>query len=60
MVNLYPRKRLGRLCGSCNFIFVLLAGLVYLVRIGALDWTPARSRRERMNPETDSIANRQR
>lgn len=32
------------------FIFVLLAGLVYLVRIGALDWTPARSRRERMNP----------
>ena len=42
------------------FIFVLLAGLVYLVRIGALDWTPARSRRERMNPETDSIANRQR
>lgn len=31
------------------FIFVLLAGLVYLVRIGALDWTPARSRRERMN-----------
>lgn len=42
------------------FIFVLLAGLVYLVRIGALDWTPARSRRERMNPETNSIANRQR
>lgn len=33
------------------FIFVLLAGLVYLVRIGALDWTPARSRRERMNPK---------
>lgn len=58
--TLYPRKRLGRLCGSCNFIFVLLAGLVYLVRIGALDWTPARSRRERMNPETNSIANRQR
>ncbi|WP_254665338.1 hypothetical protein, partial [Salmonella enterica] len=27
---------------------------------GALDWTPARSRRERMNPETNSIANRQR
>ena len=24
------------------------------------DWTPARSRRERMNPETNSIANRQR
>ncbi len=42
------------------FIFVLLAGLGYLVRIGALDWTPARSRRECMNPETNSIANRQR
>ncbi|VDZ60313.1 NAD(P)H-quinone oxidoreductase subunit 3 [Serratia odorifera] len=26
------------------FILVLLAGLVYLVRIGALDWTPSRSR----------------
>ncbi|KAA8997015.1 NADH-quinone oxidoreductase subunit A [Affinibrenneria salicis] len=26
------------------FILVLLAGLVYLVRIGALDWTPARSK----------------
>ncbi|MGS9655298.1 hypothetical protein ACQWKR_24265, partial [Salmonella enterica subsp. enterica serovar Infantis] len=25
-----------------------------------LDWTPARSRRERMNPEPNSIANRQR
>lgn len=60
MVNFYPWKRLDWLCGSCNFIFVLLAGLVYLVRIGALDWTPARSRRERMNPETNSIANRQR
>ena len=40
------------------FILVLLAGLVYLVRIGALDWTPARSRRERINPE-NSISNRQ-
>jgi len=40
------------------FIFVLLAGLVYLVRIGALDWTPARSRRSQINPETDSITNR--
>ncbi len=37
MVNLYPRKRLGRLCGAAIFIFVLLAGLVYLVRIGG--WT---------------------
>jgi NADH-quinone oxidoreductase subunit A len=27
------------------FILVLLAGLVYLVRIGALDWTPTRSKR---------------
>ncbi|PIJ50104.1 NADH-quinone oxidoreductase subunit A [Erwinia sp. OLTSP20] len=27
------------------FILVLLAGLVYLARIGALDWTPVRSRR---------------
>ncbi len=26
------------------FILVLLAGLVYLVRIGALDWAPARRR----------------
>ncbi len=40
------------------FIFVLLAGLVYLVRIGALDWTPARSRRTLVNPETDSVTNR--
>ena len=40
------------------FILVLLAGLVYLVRIGALDWTPARSRREHINPE-NSISNRQ-
>ena len=38
------------------FILVLLAGLVYLVRIGALDWTPARSRRTLVNPETDSPA----
>ncbi|MBQ0956299.1 NADH-quinone oxidoreductase subunit A [Serratia symbiotica] len=28
------------------FILVLLAGLVYLARIGALDWTPARSKRQ--------------
>lgn len=40
------------------FIFVLLVGLVYLVRIGALDWTFARLRRERMNSETNSIVNR--
>ncbi|WP_202303096.1 NADH-quinone oxidoreductase subunit NuoA [Dryocola clanedunensis] len=40
------------------FILVLLAGLVYLVRIGALDWTPARSRRAQINSETDSHTNR--
>lgn len=40
------------------FILVLLAGLVYLVRIGALDWTPARSQRKLANPENDSITNR--
>ncbi|PWC10215.1 NADH-quinone oxidoreductase subunit A [Brenneria roseae subsp. americana] len=28
------------------FILVLLAGLIYLVRIGALDWIPARSKRQ--------------
>ena len=48
------------LCGSCNFILCYWQVWFYLVRIGALDWTPARSRRERMNPETNSIANRQR
>ena len=32
------------------FILVLLAGLFYLARIGALDWTPARSRREVKHP----------
>lgn len=32
------------------FILVLLAGLVYLVRIGALDWTPSGSRRKLVNP----------
>ncbi|MGL4204890.1 MAG: NADH-quinone oxidoreductase subunit A [Aeromonadaceae bacterium] len=28
------------------FILLLLVGLIYLVRIGALDWTPLRSRRQ--------------
>ncbi len=28
------------------FILVLLAGLIYLVRVGALDWTPVRSKRQ--------------
>ncbi|ADZ43263.1 TPA: NADH-quinone oxidoreductase subunit NuoA [Yersinia enterocolitica] len=32
------------------FILVLLAGLVYLVRIGALDWTPVRSNRRVSKP----------
>ena len=41
------------------FILVLLAGLFYLVRIGALDWTPVRSRRERMNPEITGNTDRQ-
>ena len=38
------------------FILVLLAGLVYLVRIGALDWTPARSQR-RSKPSTITNTN---
>ncbi len=58
MVDLYPRERLGRFVEAAIFILVLLAGLVYLVRIGALDWTPARSRRTLVNPETDSPTNR--
>lgn len=32
------------------FILVLLAGLVYLARIGALNWTPARSSRRVSQP----------
>ncbi|MBK0002324.1 NADH-quinone oxidoreductase subunit A [Erwinia sp. S43] len=39
------------------FILVLLAGLVYLVRIGALDWAPAR-RRFDVKPTTISHSNR--
>ncbi|WP_228859968.1 NADH-quinone oxidoreductase subunit A [Xenorhabdus sp. PB61.4] len=35
------------------FILVLLAGLVYLARIGALNWTPARSRRQVSHPSAD-------
>ncbi len=37
------------------FIFVLLVGLLYLVRIGALDWTPTRSKRRVHQP--DAITN---
>lgn len=36
------------------FILILLAGLVYLVRIGALDWTPKRSRRQHINHTDDA------
>lgn len=37
------------------FIFVLLAGLVYLWRIGALDWSPeARKRRKAASQSTSS------
>lgn len=32
------------------FILILLAGLVYLVRIGALDWAPERSRHRHHEP----------
>ncbi|PHM35762.1 NADH-quinone oxidoreductase subunit A [Xenorhabdus innexi] len=35
------------------FILVLLAGLVYLARIGALNWTPVRSRRQVSHPSAD-------
>jgi NADH-quinone oxidoreductase subunit A len=36
------------------FIAILLAGLFYLVRIGALDWTPERSKRNLSKQKTDS------
>ncbi|MGV3346019.1 NADH-quinone oxidoreductase subunit A [Enterobacteriaceae bacterium LUAb1] len=39
------------------FILVLLAGLVYLARIGALDWTPVRSRRRVVVKSPDSHIN---
>ncbi|HEI8866466.1 NADH-quinone oxidoreductase subunit A [Serratia sp. AKBS12] len=39
------------------FILVLLAGLVYLVRIGALDWTPSRSRRQSKPSKITKAAN---
>jgi len=37
------------------FNFVLLSGLFYLVRIGALDWTPVRSKRS-SKPSTITMA----
>ncbi|CDH19118.1 NADH-quinone oxidoreductase subunit A [Xenorhabdus bovienii] len=39
------------------FILVLLAGLVYLARIGALNWTPARSQRQVSKPSADIHTN---
>ena len=45
---------------AVNIALADFLGARLFPRVGALDWTPARSRRERMNPETDSIANRQR
>ncbi|MBJ7221362.1 MULTISPECIES: NADH-quinone oxidoreductase subunit A [unclassified Brenneria] len=39
------------------FILVLLAGLIYLVRIGALDWTPARSKRQVVKSDIVNITN---
>ncbi|PHM75051.1 NADH-quinone oxidoreductase subunit A [Xenorhabdus kozodoii] len=39
------------------FILVLLAGLVYLARIGALDWTPVRSKRQVSKPSADTYTN---
>ncbi|WP_367680614.1 NADH-quinone oxidoreductase subunit A [Candidatus Fukatsuia anoeciicola] len=38
------------------FIFILLAGLVYLVRIGALDWAPEQSC-HRIKPNAINIIN---
>lgn len=40
------------------FIAILLVGLFYLVRIGALDWTPKRSRRELLSANRVSEANK--
>ncbi|MFI0488625.1 MAG: NADH-quinone oxidoreductase subunit A [Yersinia sp. (in: enterobacteria)] len=39
------------------FVLVLLVGLVYLVRIGALDWAPARSNRRVNKPGIIKYAN---
>jgi NADH-quinone oxidoreductase subunit A len=36
---------------AVTFIVILLAGLVYLVRIGALDWAPEQLRRRRVHQE---------
>ncbi|QCE34371.1 NADH-quinone oxidoreductase subunit A [Acetobacteraceae bacterium] len=38
------------------FILLLLAGLVYLMRIGVLDWIPARSRRTLQNKEEIKVS----
>lgn len=39
------------------FIFVLLAGLIYLIRVGALDWIPARSKRQVVKSDIVNITN---
>ncbi|WP_409311509.1 NADH-quinone oxidoreductase subunit A [Pectobacterium sp. B1J-3] len=39
------------------FILVLLAGLIYLVRVGALDWTPSRSKRQVVKSDTINTIN---
>ncbi|MGL4485468.1 MAG: NADH-quinone oxidoreductase subunit A [Yersinia sp. (in: enterobacteria)] len=39
------------------FVLMLLVGLVYLVRIGALDWAPARSNRRVNKPGIIKYAN---
>ncbi len=39
------------------FVLMLLVGLVYLVRIGALDWAPARSNRRVNKPGIIKFAN---
>ncbi|MFC0178694.1 NADH-quinone oxidoreductase subunit A [Thorsellia kenyensis] len=31
---------------ACIFVLILLSGLIYLAKIGALDWTPLRSQRK--------------
>ncbi|QCE33050.1 NADH-quinone oxidoreductase subunit A [Acetobacteraceae bacterium] len=34
---------------AVTFILLLFVGLIYLIRIGALDWTPVRSQRKHSN-----------
>lgn len=39
------------------FIVILLAGLLYLIRTGALDWTPSRSKRQTKQSEIVKLVN---